>query len=228
MNARSGIIIGATLVAMGVGVVGLGFIEQEGQVRYVHDIVADPQAHRAGSFTLLGMPQPPVLSGIGEGGDAEMPNPGYRDHTRHVVAWWQAGIQHFSTLTLRVELAGDGTSHWSLHNVTRAPERPGHSFPATYENRTITAPHKVFLIQGFEDASGQSPYLFGVYEGVLRDPVQPKPSQFRGHVADRLPGGAAVPAGAIVYHIDEYTAGCSSKFLPAEVRDEYADDPDIT
>lgn len=227
MNGGTGLIIGLTVIALGVGVVGLGFLEQEGQVRYVHDIVADPSAHATGSYTLLGMPQPPTLTGTGEGGQKEVANPGYRDQTRQVVRWWQDGVQHFSTLTLRVDL-GDGTSHWSLQNQTRAPEHPDLAFPTTYENWTVQRPHVVFLIQGFEDRNGDTPYVFGIYEGVLRDPVQPKPSQFRGHVATQLPGGAPVPTGALLYHVDEYTAGCSSKFLPAEVRDDYADDPDIT
>ncbi len=226
MNTKTRLIIGATIVALGIGVISLGFIDQEGDVRYVNDIAERPEAHTSGSYTLLGMPQPRTFTTYGANGEVVEANPNYQPSTQRVVRWSQDGVEHFSTLTLAVDGPSNGTSTWSLRNDTRIPTM-GETLPATWTNWTISRPHLVFQIQGFPDSNGIQPVVWGVYEGVLRDPLQAKPSQFVGRVASTLPGGIPVPAGALVYHVDEYTAGCSSKFLPPDVVEEYKDDPDV-
>ncbi len=220
MNARTRLIIGATIVLIGIGIVSLGFIDQESAVRYVDDIMERPDEHTRGTYTLLGMPQPAMLEGtVGE----PQANPERKDALDHVIRWQHDGRVHITTLRIAVTEPGDGSSHWSLQNTTRIPST-GQSLPSTWLNWTIDTPHTVFQIQGFPDSNGIQPTIWGVYEGVLRDPVQPKPSQFEGRVVTSL-GGVDLPRGAFVYDIEEYTAGCSSKFLPPDLQEEYKDDP---
>ncbi len=222
MKTSSRLIIGLTIVAIGGGIVALGFIDQEGAVRYVSDITADPSGHSKGTYTLLGMPQPRLLEGsVGE----PQPNPQRSDSVDHVIRWHAADGIRITTLRIQVDEPGDGTSHWSIQNTTRDPAT-GEALPPTWQNWTIDRPHVVFQIQGFPDSNGIQPVIWGIYEGVLRDPVQPKPSQFEGRVITAL-DDVALPKGAFLYHVDEYTAGCSSKFLPPDVQEEYKDDPDI-
>ncbi len=226
MNTKTRLIIGATIIALGIGVISLGFIDQESDVRYVNDITERPGQHMAGSYTLLGMPQPKTFTTYGAQGEVVAKNPDYQESTQRVIRWSLDGVEHFSTLTLTVEGPDNGTSHWSLRNDTRTPSLGATQDPV-WTNWTIDRPHVVFQIQGFPDDNGIQPIVWGVYEGVLRDPLQAKPSQFVGRVAATLPGGLEVPAGALIYHVDEYTAGCSSKFLPPELQEEYKDDPDV-
>lgn len=222
MRLGTQLTIGLTVVALGVGVMALGLLDQEAAVRQVADVTADPAAHLAGTYTLVGIPQPELLTTFANGGGepASRPNPQHQNETRHHVAWTaKDGSPRVSTLVLHVE-SRDGESHWSLRNETRLPGQ-GLVGPPTHTNWTVTGPHTVMLIQGFPK-DGETPWLFGVYEGVLREPLQPKPSQFEGRLATTLPGGVPVPAGALVFEVEEYTAGCSSKFIPEEHRDEYA------
>lgn len=223
MNRRSQAIIGATLALLGVGAVALGYAEDESTVRYVADIMDDPAAHQRGTYTLLAIPQPHTLN---PGTDQERPNPDRPDHTTHTTMETIDGRPTQVTYTLTV--AGpddDGISHWSLQKTLRVPGTTDVETPPP-TNWTVDGPHHVFLIQGFPDAQGDAPVLWGVYDGDLRDPLQPKPSQFTGHLATTLPGGEAVPEGARVYEVAEYTAGCSSKFLPDDVAEEYDQDGD--
>lgn len=224
MKLGTQLTIGLTVVALGVGVMALGFVDQEAAVRQVYDVTRDPGAHLGGPYTVVGIPQPEVLTTFASGGEAvKRPNPAFVNETRHHTAWDAAdGTRHVSTMVLRVDGPGaDGVSHWSLRNETRVPGQGLVGAP-TFTNWTVSGPHMVILIQGFPDENGETPWLFGVYQGVLREPLQPKPSQFEGRVATVLPGGVPVPSGAVVFSVEEYTAGCSSKFIPEEHRDEYA------
>lgn len=217
MNTRTRLIIGLTVVALGAGVVALGFVDQESAVRYVDDIADRPQEHATGTYTLLGMPQPPEVVTL----DVQGPNPAYQDTLQTAVRWMEAGQIRISTLSTTVNTT-DAGHHWSLHNATRDP-----STGAIVSESTLhwnTTGH-VFQIQGFPDKNGHQTTIWGIYDGVLRDPMQPKPSQFEGRVATHI-DGVALPAGLIIYQADEYTAGCSSKFLPDDLQEEYEDDPD--
>lgn len=225
MNRRTQAIIGVTVVLLGAGVVALGFLDDEATVRYVADIIEDPNGHASGKYTLLGVPQPRELAVIGsDGAGATQDNPSFVNETTRVVGWHRGGTLFVSTLTVTVEGPdAAGVSHWSVRNETREAGRPALVGPATQHNWTITGPHLVFLIEGFIDSNGDTPAVFGVYRGTLREPMQPKPSQFQGHVMTSLPDGSPVPGDALVYWVEEYTAGCSSKFLPPEAREEYSD-----
>lgn len=201
MNGRTQLIIGLTVVALGVGFVALGLFEDEARVRQVADIVGAPEAHQEGTFTLIGIPQPEAL--------ATGPNPERINETRSVVAWEQAGTTYHSTHILAASQNGPEIS-WSYTNRTQEPGKPATAVESGFN---WTSQGTLFLIQGFPDSNGDTPWVWGVYNGVIRDPVQPKPSQFEGRLTQTV-GSATLPAGAWVYDISEFTAGCSSKFLP--------------
>ncbi len=230
MRLRTQLIIGLTVVLLGVGVLSLGLVEQESNVRQVVDVLAAPDAHDAGDYVLVGIPQPEQLTSFGNGGEAvaQEPNPRHSNTTVHHTTWTAGdGTPRVATHTLTVTGPdADGTTHWSLRNETRQPG-VGLVADPTWSHWTVEGPHIVVLIEGFPDEAGVSPALFGVYHGVLRDPLQPKPSQFEGRLATHA-GGVALPDGAVVFEVDEYTAGCSSKFIPEDHREEYADDAEGT
>ena len=205
MQVRTQVIIGATLVLLGLGVVALGYLDDEAQVRQVADVLADPEGHQSGSFTLIGIPQPEQLVSL----DHTEPNPNRLNATAWISAWDGKHTTH------RIEVVQDATgSAWTYTNTTQEAGRPTTAV-STNETWRIEGSHTIFLIQGFPDANGDTPWLWGVYEGVLREPVQPKPSQFEGRLATEL-GSTPLPAGAWVFTVDEFTAGCSSKFLPED------------
>ncbi len=209
MNRRSQAIIGATIVVLGLGVVALGYLGDQQDVRQVADIVADPEGHTKGSYVLIGIPQPEVLVSL----DEQRPNPDRVDETTWQEAWHDNDTTYHGIHHMRVVQNGT-VSHWEYRLVVQEAGRP-ETAVATYQNWTKAGAHTVFLIQGFPDGNGDTPWLWGVYEGVIRDPIQPKPSQFEGHITRSL-DGMPLPRGAWVYQITEYTAGCSSKFLPED------------
>lgn len=223
MNRRTQALIGATVLLLGVGVVALGYFEEETTVRYVEDLHADPDGHSAGTYTLLGIPQPPELHTAGADGTERVEaNPAYANRTVDTVLWSHDGTDYLSTHTLTVDGPdADGTTHWTLRNETRRAGHADLAFPPTEESWAVTGLHTVFRIQAFQaDGASEPAVVWGVYKGPLRDPVQPKPSQFEGRLA------ADLPDGALVFDVEELTVGCSSKFLPPEVAEEYDQDGD--
>lgn len=205
MRVRTQVIIGATLVALGLGVVALGFIDDEARVRQVADVLADPAAHQDGTFTLIGIPQPEQLVSL----DASQPNPERVNATTWVTAWGDFHTTH------TMEAIQDDTGTTFLYsNRTQEAGRPD---TAAWTNETwrLDGRHTLFLIQGFPDANGETPWLWGVYEGTLRETLQPKPSQFEGRLMTQL-DGQPLPTGAWIFEVEEFTAGCSSKFLPED------------
>ena len=209
MNRGTQAVIGATVILLGVGFVALGAFEDEQTVRHVDEVLADPAAHSAGAFTLIGIPQPETLKQQ----DGPAPNPQRGNETRWLDAWSDGGVVMHSTHTTRVFVEPE-RSVWHHTNRTQVAGQPN---TATWTNSTwtIDGPHTVFFIDGFIDANGETPSLWGVYEGTLRDAVQPKPSQFQGRITTHWEG-TVLPDGALLYHVTEFTAGCSSKFLPDE------------
>ncbi len=224
MNRRTQAIIGVTVIVLGVGIVALGFIDDEASVRYVDDLIRDPSGHSAGSFTVMGIPQPREITVTGSDGTSRVEsNGGFSNQTTSVVGWQHDGRLMVSTHTLWVSGpdAATGVSHWTFRNETREAGRPDLVAEPIEASWNLTGPHLVFLIQGFVDENGETPTVLGVYRGTLREPMQPKPSQFKGHLLTELPDGTRLPDGALVYGVDTYTAGCSSKFLPPEAREEH-------
>lgn len=209
MNRRTQALIGVTVLLLGVGVYALGFLSQESTVRYVHDLHADPQAHSHGAYTVLGIPQPRLLANQGNAA-----NPDFDAATLSAVRWKQEGTAYVATLSFAIRPATDGWT-WHLHNVTKTT---GSATVVTdsWANGTLPAGGLVFQVDDFE--TGDTVWAW--FGGALRDPILPKPSQLTGHLRDDL------PRGALLFDVepDGFTVGCSSKFLPDDIKARY--DPD--
>ena len=215
MNRRTQLLIGVAVVVLGLFVVSLGFASGESNVRRVEQVVAAPAAHTRGHYVLLGVPEPELIPLTGASGVELQPNPAWSDTTSTTVRWEKDGQTYYSTRSVTVNATGE-TAFWSFRNETRRlPSDPDLAWPAQTSNWTTTG-QRVFAIQAFDDGDGDTPRVWGLYAGVLKDPMQPKPSQFTGHLLARLPDGSPVPDGAYLYDASEYKAGCSSKFLPPE------------
>ena len=219
MQRRTQLLIGLAVVALGVGAWALGLAEGEGNVRRVEEVVAEPGRYGSGSTVLLGVPQPELVPVAAAEGTVLRSNPGWSNSTATTVRWTDAGgATWYSTRSLTVEDA-NGLTHWVYRNETRAlPSDPEPAMaPVTVE--WTTSGGRVFAIEAFHDATQDTPRIWGLYGGVLKDPMQPKPSQFTGHLLTRLPDGRPMPDGAFVYGVEEFKAGCSSKFLPPEEKE---------
>ncbi|MEK6975480.1 MAG: hypothetical protein AABY18_03960 [Candidatus Thermoplasmatota archaeon] len=215
MNGRTQILIGLSVVLLGLGVVALAFLEDEASVRRVEDLVAQPGKHGSGSYVLLGVPQPPQIPLTGATGVTLAANPDWSNTTATTASWTQGDATFYSTRTVTVHVDGK-TAHWAWRNETRRlPSDPDLAFPAEERTWTTTGAD-AFTVQAFDDGDGDTPRVWALYGGPLKDPMQPKPSQFTGRLATTLPDGTPVPDGVLVYEVDEFKAGCSSKFLPPE------------
>lgn len=222
MNRRTRLLIGAALLALGAGLAALALAGEDADVRYVEDLLENPASHGHGTYTLLGIPQPPLVPRTGPSGTLLEPNPEYAGETVTVTAWTQDGVLYHSTHTLRAEETG-GTSAWTYRNETRRAGSPEPAAPP--ETASWTLPGVAFPVQAFDDGDGATPRVWALYAGVLQNPLQPKPSQFEGRLLTALPDGTPLPDGALLYQVDDggITAGCSSKFLPPETERKYGD-----
>jgi hypothetical protein len=218
MNGRTQLLIGLAVVLLGLGVVALAFVEDEASVRRVEDVIAKPGRHSSGSYVLLGVPQPPEIPVTGPGGMDEVPNPEWSNRTTDTEAWTEGSSTYYSTRTVTVTVAGETTT-WTWRNETRRlPSDASLAFPADEKTWTTTGA-RAFTVQAFDDGDGDTPRIWALYDGPLKDPMQPKPSQFTGRLATALPDGSPVPDGVLIYDVDEFKAGCSSKFLPPEEKE---------
>jgi hypothetical protein len=231
MNGRTQLLIGLAVVVLGLGVVALAFLEDEASVRRVEDLVARPDRHDSGTYVLLGVPQPPEVPLTGSTGVVLAANPGWANATSSTEAWTHGSSTYYSTRV--VSATADATDptgqtfHWTWRNETRRlPSDPQLAFPAEERTWTTTGA-RAFTVQAFDDGDGDTPRVWALYGGPLKDPMQPKPSQFTGRLATALPDGSPIPEGALVYEVDEYKAGCSSKFLPPEEKQRLEDSGDL-
>lgn len=220
MNPRTWTLIGATVVVLGLGVLALGLVEQESTVRQVGQVVTAPEGYTAGTWTLVGVPQPATVPVFAEGAVGKAPNPAFADApnaTKRVVLWEQEGRPMQSVHRVEME-ARDGATHWRHTNTTRTA---GGEDPVSIANATwtITGAHTAFPIEGFQKGDVDEAWVWAVYDGTLRDPLQPKPSQFTGRLMTHLPDGTPLPDGVLLFDVETYTAGCSSKFLPDDHED---------
>lgn len=152
MNRRSQLIIGITLVAMGVGVYALGLLEEESAVRYVENLHDDPEAHMAGDYTLLGIPQPEIASAV------------YQIKTGTILTTYE------TTLVSHV----DGVATF---NITMTSRNTNEELPFLVEtSQWNTEAEHVFVVDGFGDAGS----VWALYDGVLPEELRPKPSQLQG------------------------------------------------
>lgn len=210
MDTGAQIIIGIAVVAIGAVTLGAGvWMEEEAAFRQVNELLAAPDAHRDGTFTLVGSP----LVTTRDGGPNE---------TTRVVMWRDAGGVRQSSHSLRVVVdPNDGTSRWTFRNETRAVGGPSaQAFEPIVAEWTIDGPHVVFLIRGWAASGEATPEVWGVYRDVPPEPLEPKPSQFVGRLLDALPAERALADGPLVWSVESYTIGCSSKFLPPEATAE--------
>lgn len=216
MNGRTQLFIGLAVVLLGIGVVALAFVGDEASVRQVEDLVADPARHEHGEYVLLGVPQPEQVPLTGATGPVLAENPDWTDQTSSTVRWTQGTSSYYSTRTVSAVTDAEGVVHWTWRNETRRlPSDPQLAFPAEERTWTTTGA-RAFTVQAFDDGDGDTPRVWALYAGPLKDPMQPKPSQFTGRLASTLPDGSPMPDGVLVYEVHEYKAGCSSKFLPPE------------
>lgn len=226
MNGRTQTLIGLAVVLLGLGVVALAFVEDEATVRSVEDVLAQPARHQEGRYVLLGVPQPPEVPLTGATGVTMAPNPQWTNTTSSGEFWGPADDRRFSLRTVTVEVQGD-TATWTWRNETkRLPSDTALLVPAQ-EVTWTTSGVDVFTVRAFDDGDGDTPGLWAVYGGPLKDPMQPKPSQFTGRLATTLPDGSPVPEGAFVYEVQEFKAGCSSKFLPPEEKARLEESGDL-
>jgi hypothetical protein len=217
MQRRTQVLIGLAVVALGIGAWALGLASGQSSVHRVEDVVAAPAQFDSGSHVLLGVPQPSEVPVSAQEGTVLRPNDQWSNTTSSTVHWTDAqGNGWYSTRTVTITAAADAT-HWSYRNETRRlPADPAPALPPVTMEWTTPATTRAFAIEAFHDATTDTPRIWGLYSGLLKDPMQPKPSQFTGHLLATLPDGRAVPDGAYLYDVQEYKAGCSSKFLPPE------------
>jgi hypothetical protein len=217
MNRRTQVLIGLSLVALGVGAWALSLAQGQASVHRVEDVVAAPSRFSSGEHVLLGVPQPETVPVSASQGTVPSGNPEWSNATSSTVRWTDpSGQAWYSTRTVRVAFAADG-AHWTYRNETRRlPADPQPAFPPAVVEWTTPSTSRAFAIEAFHDASADTPRIWGLYSGPLKDPMQAKPSQFTGRLLAALPDGRPVPDGAFLYDVQEFKAGCSSKFLPPE------------
>ena len=230
MNRRTQVLIGLSLVALGVGAWALSLAQGEASVRRVEDVVAAPERFAGGEHVLLGVPQPARVPVSATEGTVLQDNPGWSNSTSSTVRWTDAaGNAWYSTRTVSVALSDDGAL-WTYRNETRrlpADPAPDPAFPPVTAQWTTPGSARAFAIEAFHDATSDTPRIWGLYGGPLKDPMQPKPSQFTGRLLATLPDGRPVPDGAFLYDVQEFKAGCSSKFLPPEEKERLRESGDL-
>lgn len=228
MNGRSRLLVGICILAVGAGTLWVAATQSQDDVRYVQDLLARPAAHRDGAYTLMGVPEPAEVPFTGPNGTVLAPNPHYADATTDTVSWLRDDVRVYSTRTLRVQEGAGGLLHWTFSNETRLmPADPRTIVPPVEAQWDFGRAGEIFPVVAFSSdgtVHPDTPRVWAHYAKAPEHPMQPKPSQFTGHLLATLPDGTALPEGAIVYEVSQFTAGCSSKFLPPEARAEYEKD----
>jgi hypothetical protein len=213
MTPRTYWMVGVAIVLLGLGVVSMGWLQQDDNVRQVGHVVAEPERYQDGTWVLVGLPQTPQVPVMGERGQILINNSAYQNETVHIAAWSLQGRPVQSRIVLGVEQDATG-SYWSFTNTTTAPGNPT-ILDEQSANWSLRAGPLVFQVEGFEVGGASHTRIWAIYDGVMREPLQPKPSQFKGRLMSEM-AGVALPPGALVYGVEQVTVGCSSKFLPAE------------
>jgi hypothetical protein len=212
VDRRSQALTAGMVVLLGVGVLALGFVDDESGVRFVSDLHDEPAAYVTGSYTLIGQVQPATLPHETETG--RQPNPEWLDS----ISWEGRTIVDDVTYRTIHDLAAraeNGTIHWIL---TKSSQRTDRSAPeGTPEIQEWTSQGVLFQVADFE--TGQR--LWAVTTAAPGE-LFVKPSQMEGHLAAE----ENVPSGAMVFEVESMAQQCSSKFVPEDLRDEYDQDGD--
>lgn len=222
MNARSRLVIGACILALGAGTLWVAATQSQDDVRYVQDLLARPADHREGTFTLMGIPEPEEVPVMRADGGTMLANPLFTNETRDTVAWTKDGVVQYSTRILRTEPQADGTLRWSFRNETRLLPADPAPVSVSQSEWNFGRAAEAFPVVGFSPdgrVHPDTPRVWAVYGKAPEHPMQPKPSQFTGRLLSTLPDGTAIPEGALIYEVTQFTAGCSSKFLPPAYAD---------
>lgn len=205
MDSATQVIIGVAVVGLGVATVVVGLVAgEESEFRYVEDVVGAPARHASGTFTLIGTPL--------------MPNA--TTATRVVTLWEDAGAQRQSEVV--VTLSGpdaSGVTTFAAENRTRAPGARAAEPTTTGASWTVSGPHVAFLVRGFPHEGAPAEDVWALYRDLPPEPLPPKPSQFTGRLATSAPDGTPLPPGVLLFEVDTYKIGCSSKFLPPEAQE---------
>src|SRR5690349_1841221 len=169
MQRRTQILIGLAVVALGVGAWALGLAEGGSTVRRVEDVIAEPARYTSGSTVLLGVPQPEQVPVSAAEGTVLRPNEAWSDTVSSTVRWIDGnGSTWYSTRTVKVAQEG-AALHWAYRNETRAlPADPSPAFPPVTMEWT-TEGQRAFTIEAFHDATQDTPRIWGLYSGVLKD-----------------------------------------------------------
>lgn len=210
MDRRTQAVIAGTIVLLGLGVVALGFIEEESGVRYVAQLHQAPADHDAGTYTLIGEVQPRILPD--SNGTV---NPAWQES----IAWVQRDARPDGTYLHTNELAAvqldDGVIEWTLSSTSQRTDRSASDRDPLVQQWTSTG--ILFQVKDFE--TGQ--HIWAVAQTVPGE-LFVKPSQMEG----RIVASPEVPEGALVFEVDSMAQQCSSKFVPEDLRDEYDKDGD--
>lgn len=198
MDAGAQAIVAFSAIAVGLGTVAVAMlVDEDARFRQVEDLLADPAGHREGTFTIIGVPEASL-------DDAS---------TRRVAVWMEGGDAWQSEVVVRA--AGPdatGVTRWTSENRTRSPGAAAPETAPTVLAWNVAGAHTAFRIHAF---SGEGA-VWAIYKGVIPEPLEPKPSQFDGRLARALPDGRAVPTDVLVFEVDDYKIGCSSKLVPAD------------
>jgi hypothetical protein len=173
---------------------------------------------------MLGVPQPAEVPLTGPNGTYLAPNKAYEDTVTTTVGWTLGGERVFSTLRLTVQPNGAGNL-WTLRNETRrSPADPEPMLPPTESSWRLGKAGQAFPVEALAGVRDTPVRVWAWYDAAPEHPLQPKPGQFTGRLMERLPDGTPLPPGALVYQVDSYLIGCSSKFLPPGAEERYGPD----
>jgi hypothetical protein len=226
MNLGTQLMVGATFLALGGITLWIAATQAEQDVRYVEQLLADPDAHREGAYTLMGIPQPATIPVTTPQGTQLQANPDHEGTVRSVTTWMHEGLAVFSIHELSVSEREDGRLEWTFRNTTkRTPADPSPLWAPVQSTWIFGQSGEAYPVVAFTQDGKRHPDTprIWAYQGKApENPVQPKPSQFVGRLMTHLPDGTPLPDGAHIFDVREYTAGCSSKFLPPESREAYA------
>ncbi len=221
MNGRTRALVGASILALGAATFWLAASQAQADVRQVGEVILDPDSHMQGHFTMVGVPQAETIPITAPQGVVLTANPAWRNETRTTTSWTQDGTKFYSLHILRVAATPQGLE-WTFRNETRrTPADTNLAFAPIEESWVSGAAGQAFPIEAFASGPGGPARIWALYGKATEHALQPKPSQFKGHLLATLPNGAPVPDGVLVWIVEEYTAGCSSKFIPPEAQAKY-------